>query len=97
MGCVYKGYCSDMTRTFFYECILEEEIKVYEIVKKANEAAEAMIKPGVKLSDIDKCARTVLDGIYSFRSKLIDSLLTNIVSSYQQQRIKCDFFHEKTH
>lgn len=34
MGCVYKGYCSDMTRTFFYEGILEEEIKVYEIVKK---------------------------------------------------------------
>ena len=30
-----------MTRTFFYEGILEEEIKVYEIVKKANEAAEA--------------------------------------------------------
>ena len=60
MGCVYKGYCSDMTRTFFYEGILEEEIKVYEIVKKANEAAEAMIKPGVKLSDIDKCARKVI-------------------------------------
>ena len=38
----------------------EEEIKVYEIVKKANEAAEAMIKPGVKLSDIDKCARKVI-------------------------------------
>ena len=49
-----------MTRTFFYEGILEEEIKVYEIVKKANEAAEAMIKPGVKLSDIDKCARKVI-------------------------------------
>ena len=31
-----------------------------EIVKKANEAAEAMIKPGVKLSDIDKCARKVI-------------------------------------
>ena len=60
MGCVYKGYCSDMTRTFFYEGILEEEIKVYELVKKANEAAEAMIKPGVKLSDIDKCARKVI-------------------------------------
>ena len=60
VGCIRKGYCSDMTRTFFYEGILEEEIKVYEIVKKANEAAEAMIKPGVKLSDIDKCARKVI-------------------------------------
>ena len=60
MGCVYKGYCSDMTRTFFYGGIREDEMKVYEIVKKANEAAEAMIKPGVKLSDIDKCARKVI-------------------------------------
>ena len=60
MGCVYKGYCSDMTRTFFYGGIREDEMKVYETVKKANEAAEAMIKPGVKLSDIDKCARKVI-------------------------------------
>ena len=32
-----------MTRTFFYEGILEEEIKVYEIVKKANEDARFIL------------------------------------------------------
>lgn len=61
MGCVYKGYCSDMTRTFFYNGINEKEIRIYEIVKKANEAAEAIIKPGIKLSTIDKTARKVIE------------------------------------
>ena len=60
MGCTYKGYCSDMTRTVFYGGITEKQIEVYELVKKANEVAEKMIKPGVKLSDIDKCARTII-------------------------------------
>ena len=60
MGCVYKGYCSDMTRTVFYKEVSEDKKRVYELVKKANEAAEAMIKPGVKLCDIDKTARDII-------------------------------------
>ena len=35
-------------------------LPVYELVKQANEAAESMIRPGVKLSDIDKCARDII-------------------------------------
>ncbi len=57
MGSIYQGYCSDMTRTLFYKTASEEQKRVYELVKNANLAAEAMIKPGVKLSDIDKTAR----------------------------------------
>lgn len=60
MGCLYKGYCSDMTRTVFYKEVSEEQRRVYELVRKANEAAEAMIKPGVRLCDIDKCARDII-------------------------------------
>lgn len=60
MGCLYQGYCSDMTRTVFYKEVSEEHRRVYELVKKANEAAEAMIKPGVRLCDIDKCARDII-------------------------------------
>lgn len=60
MGCKYKGYCSDMTRTVFYQEVSEEARKVYELVKSANEAAEAIIKPGVKLCDIDKTARDLI-------------------------------------
>ena len=61
MGCIYKGYCSDMTRTVFFGGITEKQIEVYELVKKANETAEKMIKPGVKLCDIDKCARDIIN------------------------------------
>lgn len=60
MGCVYQGYCSDMTRTVFYKEVSKEAQEVYEIVKAANEAAEKIIKPGVKLCDIDKVARDLI-------------------------------------
>ena len=60
MGCKYQGYCSDMTRTVFYKEVSQEAKEVYELVKAANEAAEAMIKPGVRLCDIDKTARDLV-------------------------------------
>ena len=60
MGCKYQGYCSDMTRTVFYKEVSQEAKEVYELVKAANEAAEAMIKPGVRLCDIDKTARDLI-------------------------------------
>ena len=34
MGCKYKGYCSDMTRTIFMGCILEEIKPIYDLVLK---------------------------------------------------------------
>ncbi len=34
MGCKYQGYCSDMTRTIFMGCILEEMKPVYDLVLK---------------------------------------------------------------
>lgn len=60
MGGLYKGYCSDMTRTVFYKEVSEEQARVYNLVRQANEAAEAMIKPGVRLCDIDKTAREII-------------------------------------
>ncbi len=65
VGGVYDGYCSDMTRTFFTAPPSEEEERVYELVRKANEAAEAIIRPGVRLCDIDAAARDVItEGSY---------------------------------
>ncbi len=61
VGCIYNGYCSDMTRTFFYKHgPNEEQKKIYDLVRKANEEAEASIKAGVRLCDIDKVARDII-------------------------------------
>lgn len=62
VGCGYKGYCSDMTRTFFYKkAPSEKHRQVYELVKQANEAAEAILKPGVPLCQVDAAARKVIE------------------------------------
>ncbi len=60
VGCKKDGYCSDMTRTFFYKSVSEKEREVYEIVKKANLAAQAVMKPGMKFCEIDKAARDII-------------------------------------
>ena len=61
MGCKVNGYCSDMTRTFFYKKVSDEHKRVYETVLKAQKAAESMIKPGVRFCDIDKTARDIIE------------------------------------
>lgn len=61
VGCKKNGYCSDMTRTFFFKSASERSRKIYNIVRKANEAAEAIIKPGVKFCDIDRTARSIIE------------------------------------
>lgn len=60
VGCVKDGYCSDMTRTFFYGDVSQKAKKIYEIVRKANETAISIIKPGVRFCDIDKTARDII-------------------------------------
>lgn len=61
VGCKKDAYCSDMTRTFFTAEPTEEEKRVYETVRHANEAAEALVKPGVTFAEIDLCARHIIE------------------------------------
>lgn len=61
VGCRKDSYCADMTRTFFFKSTSEHAQKIYNIVLKANEAAEAMIKPGVKFCEIDRAARSIIE------------------------------------
>lgn len=56
-----NGYCSDMTRTVFFKEPCDELKKIYDVVLKANLAGINAVKPGVKLCDIDKAARDVIE------------------------------------
>lgn len=61
VGCRYHGYCSDMTRTFFYKKGPSPEAeKVYNLVRKANEEAVKMLKPGIPFCDVDRRARDII-------------------------------------
>ena len=59
-GCLYKGYCSDMTRTVALGFVTEEMDKVYKTVLKAQLAGIAATKAGVSGKAIDGAARKVI-------------------------------------
>ncbi|MFB0527775.1 MAG: M24 family metallopeptidase [bacterium] len=76
MGCVYKGYCSDLTRPLFSDIMIDNHRgslratlpfefkgkykKIYQAVRQAQRAAIERIRPGVKCSSIDSAARKVI-------------------------------------
>lgn len=60
-GCLYKGYCSDMTRTFFYGKPDKQFKKAYEAVLEAHLAAEKGIYAGIECVAADKIARDILE------------------------------------
>lgn len=59
-GCVYQGYCSDMTRTVAVGAPTEEMKKVYQIVLDANLRALDSIREGIHCSEIDAVARNYI-------------------------------------
>lgn len=56
-GCYYKGYVSDMTRTFALGDPGEELKAIHQIVLDANLKVTAAAKAGVSGSELDKIAR----------------------------------------
>jgi Xaa-Pro dipeptidase len=60
VGCKRDSYCSDMTRTLFWGEPDERDREVFETVRAANEAAEAIVEPGVSFSQIDLAARSLI-------------------------------------
>ena len=60
VGCIKNGYCSDMTRSFYYKTVTDEHRVIYESVRKANEAAISKIRPGVPLKELDLTARNLI-------------------------------------
>ena len=60
MGCVYNGYCSDLTRTFFVGKQNKLQQKIWNIVKLAHDNALVKVKDGIKTKDIDFSARNTI-------------------------------------
>ncbi|TYT74246.1 aminopeptidase P family protein [Desulfobotulus mexicanus] len=56
-GIKLKGYCSDITRTFFLEKPDDRFMEIFEVVKTAQERATAAIREGVSTKEIDSLAR----------------------------------------
>ncbi len=59
-GAKVDGYCSDMTRTVAVGEPSEKLREIYEIVLRAQEAAQAALAPGKNCADMDKIARDII-------------------------------------
>ena len=60
-GCVYHGYCSDMTRTVAVGFATEEMQTVYQTVLSAQEASIAAARAGLTGREVDGAARAVIN------------------------------------
>ena len=61
-GANYKGYFSDITRTFAIGKNIDSKLlEAYDAVKLANESARNVAKVGVKAGDVDSAARKIIE------------------------------------
>lgn len=60
-GCLKNGFCSDMTRTACWGGLTEKEQEIYALVLNAQERGKALLKPGIKASQVDDAVRTIIN------------------------------------
>jgi len=60
-GALYKGYCSDLTRTLMVGRVNNRIKQIYKVVLEAQLAAIAFLRPGVTTRQADQVARDVID------------------------------------
>jgi Xaa-Pro aminopeptidase len=60
-GALYKGYCSDMTRTLTVGRVSPKIKQIYKVVQEAQEAAVRFMRPGVTTLQADRVARDVIE------------------------------------
>ncbi|MEW9110246.1 MAG: Xaa-Pro peptidase family protein [Cytobacillus gottheilii] len=60
LGVVWKGYCSDITRTVAFGDINDKQKEIYDTVLKAQLAAVEASRPGMTAADIDLTARNII-------------------------------------
>lgn len=73
LGARYRGYCSDLTRTFFMGNASEEMMHIYNITLEANMAAIEYVRAGVLARDVDKVARDIITS-YGYGENFIHAL-----------------------
>lgn len=61
-GCIYNGYCSDMTRTIVVGKANDKQKEIYNTVLKAQMAVLDQVKAGMQGIAIDKIARDIIYG-----------------------------------
>ena len=60
-GAVYKGYCSDLTRTLMIGRVGDRMKTIYKVVLEAQLAAIGFLRPGVTTHQADRVARDIID------------------------------------
>jgi len=61
-GCTYKGYCADMTRSWWYgKKEPAEYTKIWKITKEAYKAGVKAVKIGTTGQQVDRAARDVIE------------------------------------
>ncbi len=60
-GALYKGYCSDLTRTLMIGRVSDRMKTIYKIVLEAQMTAINFLRPGVTTHQADRIARDVID------------------------------------
>lgn len=60
-GALYKGYCSDLTRTLLIGRVSERIKKIYRVVLEAQQAAIKFLRPGVTTLQADRVARDIIE------------------------------------
>ncbi|MBE6887745.1 MAG: aminopeptidase P family protein [Ruminococcaceae bacterium] len=60
-GCVYKGLCADMTRTFFVGAVTDEQKKMYDYVLRSQCAGVDAAVNGAFVPDVDRASRDIID------------------------------------
>ena len=61
-GCMYNGYCSDMTRTFVVGTADDRQKELYNIVLETQLKVLDAIKPGARCKEIDALSREIIGG-----------------------------------
>jgi len=61
IGATYKGYCSDITRTFIAGKPDVKRRELYETVLRSHDATYAVMKPGAACREVDITSRKIIE------------------------------------